>query len=140
MNLLAELDLTSIVVTAIISMPATIAAIFAALTAYQASQKVTATQADVKKIEVATNSMKDALVLATGDAKFLEGEKAGRATEEIRQGREDAPQPNVQPVIDGIAEAVVTQLGAASDKNKKDPVKERVPVTLPPPEKKEASE
>lgn len=34
---------------------------------------------NIRKIEVATNSMKDALVKATGEAATLEGEKTGRA-------------------------------------------------------------
>lgn len=37
---------------------------------------------DIKKIEVATNSMKDALVKATGDAALLTGIEQGR--QEIR--------------------------------------------------------
>ena len=35
----------------------------------------------IKQVEVATNSMKDALVQATGEAKFAEGREAGRLQE-----------------------------------------------------------
>jgi hypothetical protein len=37
------------------------------------------TQFNVKKVEIATNSMKDALVKATGEAAGLAGEARGRA-------------------------------------------------------------
>lgn len=50
-----------------------------------AVERVEIVQADVLKIEKATNSMKDALVLATGEAKFLEGEKSGKEQEQIKQ-------------------------------------------------------
>ncbi len=45
------------------------------------SDKVEQTSINVEKVEKATNSMKDALVKATGDAAFLEGEKHGREQE-----------------------------------------------------------
>lgn len=47
------------------------------------------TQLNVKKIEVATNSMKDALVAATAKASGLEGEARGRA--ETAAAVPDAP-------------------------------------------------
>jgi hypothetical protein len=47
---------------------------------------------NILKIELATNSMKDALVKATGDAKLLEGKAAGRAEvhSEIRAEKAEA--------------------------------------------------
>ena len=41
-----------------------------------------ATQADVKKVELATNSMKDALVLATGKAAHAAGLAEGKLSRE----------------------------------------------------------
>ena len=38
-------------------------------------------KSDIKKIELATNSMKDALVLATAKASLAEGKEAGRLGE-----------------------------------------------------------
>lgn len=43
------------------------------------------TMVNVRKIEVATNSMKDALVASTAKASDLEGEKRGRENEVARQ-------------------------------------------------------
>jgi len=42
------------------------------------------TQLNVRKIEVATNSMKDALVAATAKSAGLEGEERGRAQERAK--------------------------------------------------------
>ena len=40
--------------------------------------------ANVQKIELATNSMKDALVQATKEKSFLEGEKSGKQQEQAK--------------------------------------------------------
>jgi hypothetical protein len=42
-----------------------------------------ATDLNVQKIELATNSMKDALVKATGDAAFAQGKAEGKAEQKI---------------------------------------------------------
>jgi hypothetical protein len=42
------------------------------------------TQTNVRKVEIATNSMKDALVAATERSAGLEGEARGRAQEQAR--------------------------------------------------------
>ena len=39
------------------------------------------TQTNVRKVEIATNSMKDALIVATAHSAGLEGEARGRAQE-----------------------------------------------------------
>lgn len=44
------------------------------------------TQVNVRKIEVATNSMKDALIEATALSSGLEGEKRGRQAEKDERG------------------------------------------------------
>jgi len=64
------------------------AAAWAAIKAQQAHTAVVEVKADVHKIEVATNSMKDALVQATGDAKLLEGVAKGRADQKAETKRE----------------------------------------------------
>jgi hypothetical protein len=43
--------------------------------------QITTAHEDIRKIEVATNSMKDALVAATAKSSGLEGEARGRAAE-----------------------------------------------------------
>ena len=62
-------------------------AIFNAITAFLAWRTHAAakeTQANVQKIETATNSMKDALVKATGEASHAAGVEEGRAAGEAR--------------------------------------------------------
>jgi hypothetical protein len=56
-----------------------------AFLAYRTHMVSQSTRADVAKIEVATNSMKDALVEATGKASHAEGLAEG-----MKQGRQDA--------------------------------------------------
>lgn len=97
---------------------------------------------DVRKIEIATNSMKDALVKATGEAKFAEGASAERdkqiqAKAAVADARDAVhptllPPANVQSVLEGIAEQVVVKIAEVSEENKKDAKKEQIPVTLPP--------
>lgn len=103
---------------------------------------------NVQKIETATNSMKDALVKATGDAQFLKGGEAERvkqaeakaavadakvaAVVEVAKVLPVAPIVNVPQVLENIAEQVVVKLAEASAENKLAPKKEQVPVTLPP--------
>lgn len=53
-------------------------------------QHVNAVAIDIRKVELATNSMKDALVASTARASHLEGEKAGVAFEQARTAK-DAP-------------------------------------------------
>lgn len=50
------------------------------------AKKTDDVQANVALIEKATNSMKDALVKATGDAKFLEGRADAKAETEAKAG------------------------------------------------------
>lgn len=56
-----------------------------AFLAYRTHLATQTTQSNVAKIEIATNSMKDALVEATGKASHAEGMAEG-----IVQGRQDA--------------------------------------------------
>lgn len=70
---------TTALIIALTGLLGTIPGIIAAVVAIRVSFKVTATQSDVKKIELATNSMKDALVAATAKASLAEGLAAGRA-------------------------------------------------------------
>jgi transcriptional regulator of met regulon len=51
--------------------------------------KIDRTQSDVKKIELATNSMKDALVEATATGEHAKGFEAGRQTEKDDEKRRD---------------------------------------------------
>ena len=46
---------------------------------------IAAVAGDIEKVEIATNSMKDALVAATATAAGLEGEKRGAAAEVAKQ-------------------------------------------------------
>lgn len=46
--------------------------------------RLEAAHTDIKTIEMATNSMKDALVKATGEAAMAEGRAIGRAEEQLR--------------------------------------------------------
>jgi len=57
---------------------------FAAYWAFKAREMVIAASANIQKIETATNSMKDALVKATGDAALAKGTAEG-----LKQGREE---------------------------------------------------
>lgn len=52
------------------------------------SRKLNLVIADVHKVEVATNSMKDDLVAATKAAALLRGEKTGRADLRAEQAKE----------------------------------------------------
>lgn len=47
-------------------------------------RKISAMQADVRKIEVATNSMKDALIVATDSSARAQGQLQGAADEQAR--------------------------------------------------------
>ena len=62
------------------AVPATVAAVFAvrAHNAAVRSEKLT------RQVEIATNSMKDALVKSTGDAARAEGRETGRAEGEVK--------------------------------------------------------
>ena len=51
-------------------------------TAIYTAKRINTVQSDVRKVELATNSMKDALVKATGEAAFAAGEKSERANPE----------------------------------------------------------
>ncbi len=55
----------------------------------EVKERVAVVQNDVNKIEVGTNSMKDALVEATAKASRLEGEIAGREDEVARQASKE---------------------------------------------------
>lgn len=58
---------------------------FTAFLAYRTHLATAITQTNVAKIEIATNSMKDALVEATGKASHAEGMAEG-----IKQGHQEA--------------------------------------------------
>lgn len=151
-------------ITAIGAVVAAIYSVWAKVTAATKAD-VSAVQEEVAEIHTNTNSLSEKLNKATGRAGFLEGQKAATDKSDLAEAEREAaflkgkeagaaviaaavpviaPQPanvqpaTVQPVIDGIAEAVVNQLGEASDANKRDPLKERVPVTLPPPDRKDS--
>lgn len=80
--------------------------------------KTAADVADVKTevaaIHLTTNSMQSALTKATGEAKFLEGEKQGRKTEEDRvsaEGQGQAPDPKDAVTINAdVAEITVEKV------------------------------
>lgn len=57
---------------------------FTAFMAYRTHVAAVTTQTNVAKVEIATNSMKDALVKATGEASHAAGMAEG-----IAQGRQD---------------------------------------------------
>lgn len=61
------------------------AAVAASIHAREAVSAITSVAENVTKIEVATNSMKDALVASTAKASDLEGEKRGREDEIAKQ-------------------------------------------------------
>ena len=61
------------------------AALMAATHAQSATEKIDGVANDIHKVELATNSMKDALVSATAMASDLAGEKRGREDEVARQ-------------------------------------------------------
>jgi len=75
-QLIAALDLPGIaqIITAL-------AALAAVYYARQANKAVVEVKADVHKVEVATNSMKDQLVKATEDEALLRGNAEGRAAQ-----------------------------------------------------------
>lgn len=79
--LLAEIDFVGIaaVIAAIGSAVAAIYAAKAHASAVQTKADVVVVKEDIRKVEVATNSMKDALVKSTALASGLEGEAKGRA-------------------------------------------------------------
>lgn len=89
----------------------------ASLSAKSANETAKNTEANVQKIEVATNSMKDALVKATHDAALLQGQKDERAVGDLRRsaeakGRAEATEAALQKVVvaatgTGIAEGPV---------------------------------
>lgn len=101
-NAQVAFDLTAVLISFIATLPATIAAILAYLSSRRIAEKqvdtgakianienVTVKQAEnIQKIEVATNSMKDALVLATRDKAMLEGKIAGGEEEKARASAE----------------------------------------------------
>jgi hypothetical protein len=91
---------------AIIAVANGIPAVIAAVLAWKAHAAVVATQANVSKVEVATNSMKDALVAATKAAAHAEGLEEGRLAgaakaatlaEGQRQGKAGMPIPEKKP-------------------------------------------
>lgn len=55
---------------------------YTAWSVMQAHKHIVITQQDVHKIEVATNSMKDALVASTASAFFAKGKEAGHIAEQ----------------------------------------------------------
>jgi hypothetical protein len=61
------------------------AAVMAATHAQAATAKIDNVANDVHKVELATNSMKDALIVSTALASDLAGEKRGRENEAARQ-------------------------------------------------------
>ncbi len=65
------------------NLPSTIFALGSLIGVILAHFKIKEVKADVKVIEKATNSMKDALVKATGDTRFLEGKAEERNNPEI---------------------------------------------------------
>jgi len=81
-------------------LPVTVSAVYSV----RAHMSAKRTEALGRQIEVATNSMKDALVKATGDAKLAEGRELGRqegasTAATLAQGRlsEKEENPHSQP-------------------------------------------
>lgn len=66
------------IVTIICSCVSTLGTGLLSVLAFFLRERLRTMQRNVLKIELATNSMKDALVKATGDAAFLAGEKSER--------------------------------------------------------------
>lgn len=69
--------------------------------------------ANILKVELATNSMKDALVAATAKASLIEGQVLGRAEEKKdRIEHDDAP----VPVTDNRVAQATEKMAAATEK------------------------
>lgn len=92
--LAAELDAGSITAIALVitAMASLVAAIFAGVASIMSIRNAAHLQVvkeDVHKIELATNSMKDQLVKATGDAAHAEGKAEGKA-EQKAEGKAES--------------------------------------------------
>lgn len=79
-----NVDLTQVLIALIGGLPATLAALGALVIGWKNAAKVDKQTENITKIEVATNSMKDALVKATRDKALLEGHADGVESEKSR--------------------------------------------------------
>ncbi len=105
------MDIWAHVITVFIAaIPPTLLALAAVLTSLRNNRELKTVKTDVKTVETATNSMKDALVKATGEAAFA----AGAA----EQREKTDTSPAAQAAI--IAAAIIATAQIAADKVKAD--------------------
>ena len=75
----------SVIVALIAGLPGTMAAVGALIVTIRTGTKVAAVATQVNVVEKATNSMKDALVKATGEEALARGIQQGKDAEKARQ-------------------------------------------------------